>query len=411
MAGRIQGRVEAFASPSAGFGSLHLRPGRRESSEGPKDRSPSIGVRGPRDSRVKTSTTVSTTVAEAVARLSRPSGAQAQKDTLRPGTLAKVERPEAFHRRPSPTRPEGKAAAALVFQPVQLGTPTPPNRRSVRTEVVIESHRKVIRPGVHLTPVKATGTPDRTGSASMATSTADRPIPEWARTETRRMDGEPLLSHDGEEGLSVIPADLLLAKDRTVEPEPAWLQERIHATSSGLPLSSPSVDSCALQLDHKFEKERNRGALSRQATDVSLRSWDQTADEHLEAHTDEGLVWTMLPDMPRTVKEGEKEHIIRSLETLRDQLHLEGGFVRYSCKARLEASANTLQSLLEHVLKDKARTGAVSIMVQTGHCLSMGFKKLVKLSIECSGIMCLTSVLWDYDVELKSKSNHSCVLP
>lgn len=58
---------------------------------------------------------------------------------------------------------------------------------------------------------------------------------------------------------------------------------------------------------------------------------------------------------------------------------------------------------LEEIVQERLRNGGQNLFVQEGWMMSMGNKKVVKLSCRCEGAEGKLSICWDWDVKLEGK--------
>lgn len=133
----------------------------------------------------------------------------------------------------------------------------------------------------------------------------------------------------------------------------------------------------------------------------------------------EPLLWQMQPDKHPSEAESERSFLNSCLKHLAESLDQHGGLQPYliqrsqlsralsKAKGDLDAATNaTMQMIrfaLEEIVQERLRNGGQNVFVQEGWMMSMGNKKVVKLSCRCEGAEGKLSICWDWDVKLEGK--------
>lgn len=127
------------------------------------------------------------------------------------------------------------------------------------------------------------------------------------------------------------------------------------------------------------------------------------------------LTWEVEKHMHPMITESEKQCIWDCLQELDNTILQEEGLALMAapdnaCRKALLGKAwrpemgeeELLRMLLEAVLKQRARTGSEGIFVEPGFVLSLGSKKILKLSLWCGEATAMrVSICWDWDVKLE----------
>jgi len=133
----------------------------------------------------------------------------------------------------------------------------------------------------------------------------------------------------------------------------------------------------------------------------------------------EPLEWEMLPDKHPSEAESERPFLNSCLKLLAQNLDADGGLQPYLVKRKQLTSAlnkakseaeilnnaamQMIRFALEDTIQERLRTGGQNLFVQEGWMMSMGNKKVVKLSWRCEGAEGKVSICWDWDVKLEDK--------
>mmetsp|Transcript_73079 Transcript_73079/g.171369 ORF Transcript_73079/g.171369 Transcript_73079/m.171369 type:complete len:413 (+) Transcript_73079:139-1377(+) len=132
------------------------------------------------------------------------------------------------------------------------------------------------------------------------------------------------------------------------------------------------------------------------------------------------FMFEFLPDRHPVEADGERQFVDECLSRVALDLQASGGLARYvqsredlvRLQSRLEeqetenVALHILRYVSEETLQLRVRRGGQGIFVQVGFMMSMGNKKVVKVSCSCDGSEGLLSVCWDWDVKLEPKCDN-----
>lgn len=191
------------------------------------------------------------------------------------------------------------------------------------------------------------------------------------------------------------------------------------ATKAASELQEPQGADVERESQGSTQASEMHDELRRQVRPLPPRPLGAAPEVPSSATAVEPLLWQMQPDKHPSEAESERSFLNSCLKDLAESLDQHGGLQPYliqrnqlsralsKAKGDLDAAANaTMQMIrfaLEEIVQERLRNGGQNLFVQEGWMMSMGNKKVVKLSCRCEGAEGKLSICWDWDVKLEGK--------